>query len=44
VDSRTKGGNDERNVEAAITCITPMPQCVYTGDEDGGVVSTTFSI
>lgn len=28
-----------RNVEAAITCVTPMPQVVYTGDEDGRVVS-----
>ncbi|KAK3935610.1 beige protein 1 [Diplogelasinospora grovesii] len=27
------------NIEAAITCITPMPQLVYTGDEDGRVVS-----
>ncbi|KAK3694287.1 hypothetical protein B0T22DRAFT_369668 [Podospora appendiculata] len=25
------------NVEAAITCITPMPQLVYTGDDDGRV-------
>ncbi|KAK1758660.1 beige protein 1 [Echria macrotheca] len=25
------------NVEAAITCISPMPQLVYTGDEDGRV-------
>lgn len=42
VDSRTKGGDDERNVEAAITCITPMPHCVYTGDEEGGVVRASF--
>jgi WD40 repeat protein len=27
------------NVEAGITCISPMPTCVYTGDEDGRVVS-----
>jgi WD40 repeat protein len=27
------------NTEAAITCITPMPQLVYTGDDDGRVVS-----
>lgn len=26
-----------QNVEAAITCITPMPSCVYTGDDDGRV-------
>ncbi|KAI0476465.1 hypothetical protein GGR56DRAFT_666056 [Xylariaceae sp. FL0804] len=25
------------NTEAAITCITPMPQLVYTGDDDGRV-------
>lgn len=39
VDPNTKGQDDERNMEAAITCVTPMPQCVYTGDEAGGVVS-----
>jgi hypothetical protein len=27
------------NTEAAITCITPMAHAVYTGDEDGKVVS-----
>lgn len=27
------------NVSSAITCILPMPQTVYTGDEDGRVVS-----
>jgi hypothetical protein len=43
IDSRTKGGEDERNVEAAITCITSMPHCVYTGDEEGGVVSRPFT-
>lgn len=31
-----KGGN----TEAGITCISPMPTCLYTGDEDGRVVST----
>jgi WD40 repeat protein len=36
VDSRKEDGG---NVEAAITCVTPMPQVVYTGDEDGRVVS-----
>ncbi|KAJ3939453.1 beige protein-like 1 [Colletotrichum fioriniae] len=25
------------NYDAGITCITPMPQCVYTGDDDGRV-------
>jgi beige protein homolog 1 len=27
------------NTEAAVTCILPMPQLVYTGDDDGRVVS-----
>lgn len=27
------------NVNSAVTCILPMPQTVYTGDEDGRVVS-----
>ncbi|ROV87817.1 hypothetical protein VSDG_09592 [Cytospora chrysosperma] len=26
------------NVDAPITCITPMPQMVYTGDDDGRVI------
>lgn len=34
-DSREDGGN----VRAGISCILPMPQVVYTGDEDGRVVS-----
>jgi len=34
VDTRREDGG---NVDAAITCITPMPQVVYTGDEDGRV-------
>jgi beige protein homolog 1 len=33
--SREDGGN----VRAGVTCILPMPQVVYTGDEDGRVVS-----
>lgn len=28
------------NVEAAITCIAPLPGLVYTGDDDGRVVSS----
>ena len=32
------GGNPEVNTEAAITCVCPMPQVVYTGDDDGRVV------
>ncbi|KAH8660641.1 hypothetical protein BGZ60DRAFT_530657 [Tricladium varicosporioides] len=31
------GNNGHFNTEAAITCITPMPQVLYTGDEDGRV-------
>lgn len=30
---------DGGNVKAGISCILPMPQVVYTGDEDGRVVS-----
>ena len=33
-----------QNVAAGITCISPMPHCLYTGDEDGRVVSITFSL
>lgn len=33
-----KGGG----IEAGITCISPMPNCLYTGDEDGRVVSLKF--
>jgi len=29
---------DGGNVDASITCVTPMPQVVYTGDEEGRVV------
>jgi len=36
VDSKSASG---ANYPAAITCITPSPQCVYMGDEDGRVVS-----
>ncbi|KAI2632885.1 beige/BEACH domain-containing protein [Xylaria nigripes] len=31
--------DNRANTEAPITCITPMPQLVYTGDDDGRVVS-----
>ncbi|KAH8886705.1 beach-domain-containing protein [Thozetella sp. PMI_491] len=34
VDPKSESG---ANVEAAVTCITPMPQLVYTGDDDGRV-------
>jgi hypothetical protein len=36
VDQRSEDGTNSDN---AITCITPMPQAVYTGDEAGRVVS-----
>jgi beige protein homolog 1 len=38
IDSRSEAGT---NYEAGITCLTPMPQCVYTGDDDGRVVRLT---
>lgn len=31
------------NTEVAITCITPMATCLYTGDEDGRVYEWTFA-
>ncbi|KAI1852047.1 hypothetical protein JX266_002900 [Neoarthrinium moseri] len=34
IDARSEVGT---NTEAAITCIAPMPQTVYTGDDDGRV-------
>ncbi|KAL2753981.1 hypothetical protein ACRALDRAFT_2054085 [Sodiomyces alcalophilus JCM 7366] len=34
VDQRSEDG---LNYDAGITCITPMPHCIYTGDEDGRV-------
>lgn len=39
--SRSSMGGSEG---AAITCITPMAQCVYTGDEDGRVVSSDLPL
>ena len=35
VDTNSEQG---LNINSAITCILPMPQTVYTGDEDGRVV------
>lgn len=32
--------DDGANVNAGVSCILPMPQVVYTGDEDGRVVSS----
>jgi len=41
VDPKSETG---ANLEAAITCITPMPQIVYTGDDDGRVVGCPFTL
>jgi hypothetical protein len=30
------------NVEAGISCISPMPQCLYTGDDEGRVYEWTM--
>ncbi|EXJ92702.1 hypothetical protein A1O3_01254 [Capronia epimyces CBS 606.96] len=35
--------DDGANVSAGISCILAMPQVVYTGDEDGRVVSLSFA-
>ncbi|KAI1295727.1 beige/BEACH domain-containing protein [Xylaria venustula] len=39
IDPRSETG---ANTEAAVTCITPMPQLVYTGDDDGRVYEWTL--
>lgn len=39
VDYKSEKGE---NTEAGITCITPMPTCLYTGDDDGRVVSCHY--
>jgi WD40 repeat protein len=39
LDHTDQRAEDGGNIGSAITCITPMPQAVYTGDEDGRVVS-----
>lgn len=41
IDTKSESG---QNVDAPITCVTPMPGMVYTGDEDGRVVSTLFNL
>ena len=38
LDHADQRAEDGANIGAAITCITPMPQVLYTGDEDGKVV------
>ncbi|OAQ67406.1 Beige/BEACH domain-containingprotein [Purpureocillium lilacinum] len=39
VDYKNEKGD---NTEAGITCITPMPTCLYSGDEDGRVYEWNF--
>ncbi|CAM1506109.1 Fc.00g057500.m01.CDS01 [Cosmosporella sp. VM-42] len=39
VDYKNEKGE---NTEAGMTCISPMPTCVYTGDEDGRVYEWNF--
>ncbi len=41
VDPKSESG---ANVDSAMTCITAMPQLVYTGDDDGRVVSSASEI
>ena len=43
VDLKSETGE---NVEAAVTCVAPLPGLVYTGDDDGRVVSfsSVFSV
>lgn len=36
------GGSGSGSGEAAVSCVRAMAQCVYTGDEDGRVVSLPF--
>ncbi|KAK5988615.1 Beigehomolog 1-like protein [Cladobotryum mycophilum] len=40
IDYRSDKGE---NTAAGITCISPMPTCVYTGDEDGRVYEWNFA-
>ncbi|CRK01845.1 hypothetical protein BN1708_009577 [Verticillium longisporum] len=34
IDPRSESG---QNYDAGISCVTPLPHCVYTGDDDGRV-------
>jgi hypothetical protein len=36
------GGNGGSGGEASVSCVRAMSSCVYTGDEDGRVVSSLF--
>ena len=42
VDHKRKTEEGAGNYDAAITCVSPGPQVVYTGDEDGRVVSLSL--
>ncbi|KAI1190749.1 beige/BEACH domain-containing protein [Nemania serpens] len=42
LDHIDPGSETGANTEAAVTCITPMPQLVYTGDDDGRVYEWTL--
>lgn len=41
IDAKSEAGT---TVDAPITCVTPMPGMVYTGDEDGRVVGSLPSL
>ncbi|KAE8454386.1 hypothetical protein EG329_000008 [Mollisiaceae sp. DMI_Dod_QoI] len=40
--SRSRSDVSRANSDAAITCVCPMAQCVYTGDEEGRVYEWTL--
>ena len=44
VGGRSVSGSLSGNSEAAVTCILPLPQVLYTGDEEGRVVSISGRI
>lgn len=45
IDQKRRGEeNGDVNIEAGISCITPTAQSLYTGDEDGRVVSFVSDI
>ncbi|KAK2594068.1 Beige protein-like 1 [Conoideocrella luteorostrata] len=42
LDHADSKNDKEENTDAGITCIAPMPTCIYTGDEDGRVYEWNF--
>jgi hypothetical protein len=42
-NGRSVSGSVSGSSDVAITCVTPMAQVLYTGDEEGRVVSFVFS-